>query len=212
MAAQTPSTSPFPGVPPAERWADRLRLWPRRTEVRRLRELLELGPATRLLDVGGGTGSFTARYASGLADVSVIEPREERVALARRDRPHLRFIVGHAESLPYEDLSFDRVVAVRSVHHMARAERFIAEAARVLVPGGSLVVEEMAPGSLTARLLAAPFGGHHGGGVRLRDPQEMRALLVGAGFERVETRMQGRYYFIRGRRPTAQSDLGESER
>jgi ubiquinone/menaquinone biosynthesis C-methylase UbiE len=60
------------------------------------------------------------------------------LAEARRAHPNLRFDEGDAEALPYSDRSFDAVVANLGIHHVARPGTAIAEALRVLRPGGRL--------------------------------------------------------------------------
>ena len=50
--------------------------------------------------------------------------------------PQLRFDEGDAEALPYPDHSFDAVVSNFGIHHIARPDKAIAEALRVLRPGG----------------------------------------------------------------------------
>lgn len=64
-------------------------------------------------------------------------------ATANYGRPGLRFRVGDAEALPFNAASFDLVVNVESSHNYPNLERFFAEVARVLRPGGHLVYADI---------------------------------------------------------------------
>ena len=64
-------------------------------------------------------------------------------ACRRRHRlPNLRFVATAACPLPFPDGSFDLVLAVEAVHLLADKGRFLAEAARVLRPGGRLLIAD----------------------------------------------------------------------
>jgi SAM-dependent methyltransferase len=92
----------------------------------------------RLLDVATGPGYAAERAAARGAHPIGIDIAEGMLALARRRRPELEFRWGDAEELPFEDGSFDAVVGGFVVNHLPHPERAIAEAARVLAPGGAV--------------------------------------------------------------------------
>jgi ubiquinone/menaquinone biosynthesis C-methylase UbiE len=88
--------------------------------------------------VGGGPGELAEWMRDELgADVSFVDlsPRMVELAQARG----LEAQVADAQELPFEDASFDVVVAAWMLYHVPDVPRALAEAARVLVPGGSLV-------------------------------------------------------------------------
>jgi ubiquinone/menaquinone biosynthesis C-methylase UbiE len=66
---------------------------------------------------------------------------------ARKRAPaNAEFVEGDATALPFPAASFDLVTTARTLHHVARPERVLAEAVRVLGPGGTmLVVDQLAP-------------------------------------------------------------------
>ena len=98
---------------------------------------LGVGPDSRVLEVGAGTGKFTAHLLALEAEVVAVEPVK-----AMREQLHLRFpnvtlFDAMADSLPFPDQSFDALVCAQSFHWFANAG-VLSEFARVLRPGGSL--------------------------------------------------------------------------
>jgi SAM-dependent methyltransferase len=93
---------------------------------------------TQILDLCCGTGLVAAAAARRAATPTGVDFSSAMLAEARRVHPHLRFDEGDAEALPYPDRSFDCVVANLGFHHVSRPGKAIAEALRVLRPGGRL--------------------------------------------------------------------------
>jgi ubiquinone/menaquinone biosynthesis C-methylase UbiE len=93
---------------------------------------------TCVLDLCCGPGYVAARARERGASPVGIDYSSEMVALAKTGYPDIAFREGDAESLHLEDRTFDAVVMNLGLHHIARPERAIAEAARVLRPGGRL--------------------------------------------------------------------------
>lgn len=114
---------------------------------------LALAPGEQVLDVGCGTGLLTAEAAGrvGAAGRVVgLDPLPLRVALAReRSRPwdgHTDFAVGRAEDLAgQEDGRFDAVYLNSVFHWLPEKHRPLAEALRVLRPGGRLGLTTATP-------------------------------------------------------------------
>ncbi len=101
------------------------------------------------LDVGGGTGR-AARAVPGV-DWTVVDASADMLAqAAERDIPGIR---GDAIRLPVADGSVDAVTIVDALHHIGRPREAIAEAARVLAPGGVLVIRDFDPNTVLGRLL-----------------------------------------------------------
>lgn len=94
-----------------------------------------------VLEVGSGRGggaSFIARYHRP-QQITGADFSPQAVALSQKRHAaiaNLSFTVGDAEQLPFADASFDVVVNVESSHCYGHIERFFAEVARVLRPGG----------------------------------------------------------------------------
>jgi ubiquinone/menaquinone biosynthesis C-methylase UbiE len=111
----------------------------------------ELRPTARLLDLACGTGRTLAQIAiahPGLRltalDLSPYYLQEARATLA--DVPDVSFVAENAESLPFRDAHFDVVTCVYLFHELPRParRRVLAEAFRVLAPGGLFVIEDSA--------------------------------------------------------------------
>jgi ubiquinone/menaquinone biosynthesis C-methylase UbiE len=109
---------------------------------KRLVDRLGLQPGARVLDVGCGTGRLTQWMASRAGQVVGIDPVEERIRFARSSNTSsARFEVGRAEALSaFEDSSFDVVCLSSVLHWVEDKARALAEARRVLRPGGRLGV------------------------------------------------------------------------
>jgi len=170
--------------------------WARREELARLRALVEPAAGVRVLDVGGGVGAVADVIARGAGEVVVLEPNAGRVREGRSRFPGLRFENGQGEKIPFPDLRFERVLAIRSFHHLERAEDFLAETLRVLVPGGRLVIEEISPRSLMARFFQLMHHGH----LEFRDQPGLRKFLEDAGFREVTVEPYRRWYFAVARK------------
>ena len=109
---------------------------------------MELGSlrGARVLDVGCGTGALASALAERAhARVWGVEPSEGMLAVARARVPRAAGLRhGRAERLPFRDGWFDAVVLSLVVHLLERPAA-LAEAARVLVPGGRIAIATFAP-------------------------------------------------------------------
>lgn len=109
------------------------------------RELLGDG-RQRALDIGCGEGKFTRGLAAFIGEVAGIDVKEKSIlkarAAAEAEGAKVDFRIGSADALPWPDAHFDVVIFSNSLHHMPDAARAIAEAMRVLTPGGVLYVME----------------------------------------------------------------------
>jgi SAM-dependent methyltransferase len=99
-----------------------------------LREALEGAPGPRLLDVGGGTGNYAAALRDEGWDPVVCDRSPDM--LARAAGKGLESVEADAQSLPFEDASFDALICVSMLHHVEDRPRALAEQRRVLRPGG----------------------------------------------------------------------------
>ena len=100
-----------------------------------------------VLDVGCGEGWLVRRLASAGARAVGLDPLASALERARREGssgPPARYVEGAAQALAFPSGSFDLVVFFNSFHHVPveSMDAALAEAARVLRPGGALYVQE----------------------------------------------------------------------
>ncbi|RSM71694.1 SAM-dependent methyltransferase [Amycolatopsis sp. WAC 01375] len=152
-------------------------------------ELLRLEPGSAVLDVGCGAGLAVSELSSWGFRALGVDLSTEMVGEARRRSPSSEFLVGDAYSLPV-DGGFAGYRADKVFHELAEPERALAEARRVLAPGGRIVLSgpdwealmiDSAYPALTreivrarASVIAAP-----------RIARGFRRLLAGCGFREV---------------------------
>jgi demethylmenaquinone methyltransferase/2-methoxy-6-polyprenyl-1,4-benzoquinol methylase len=124
------------------------RRWRKRT-----RQCLELEPGQRVLDLAAGTGVSTAELQrSGAYAVACdFSIGMLRVGKQHRGRRGVPFVAGDALHLPFADAAFDAATISFGLRNVADVHRALTELARVVRPGGRLVVCEF------SRPVFAPF-------------------------------------------------------
>lgn len=177
-------------------------------EVRQLIADLSLPPGSRGLDVGCGVGLFALWLAEAVGPdgrVLGIEPSEERVAAARdlvgeASAGRVEFRPGDGTDIDAPDASFDWVWCANVLHHIQDTGTALREFARVLRPGGCIVIVEsqLLPGlflpghpELEARLRAAEaaFSRDEGGEYSFQERRQRTPLsLREAGLEPISFR------------------------
>jgi MPBQ/MSBQ methyltransferase len=138
----------------------------------------------RTLDVGAGTGFSTVGIAEQVEANAITMLDQSHDQLRRADaKPELadcRKLVGDAEALPFADDSFDRYVSCGSIEYWPDPARAIAEAHRVVRPGGTvLVVGPLSPQRRVARLVADAW-------MLFPTRAQYRGWFEAAGFEEIE--------------------------
>jgi len=150
-----------------------------------------------LLDLGCGTGLFLAGYtAEGGTGVGLDLSRGMIVKARERCRSS-EFTVGTAERIPFRDNTFDAVSSLLAFSYLREPEKVLAEAYRVIRPGGSIAVCTLGRNLFTAGL---PVLYRVGETLRIRAvgvgafderyyrPEEMAGLFRHAGFTDIRVR------------------------
>jgi len=107
-----------------------------------------LDEAWTVADLGCGTGGLLEALSPFVASVVGVDSSAAMLSAARKRTarlPNVRLERGAMEALPLDDASLDAALVVLVLHHLPEPARALAEAARVLRPGGRLVVMDMQP-------------------------------------------------------------------
>jgi 2-polyprenyl-3-methyl-5-hydroxy-6-metoxy-1,4-benzoquinol methylase len=149
--------------------------------VARYRMVLDQVSGGTVLDIGGGDGYIAGQIAPLCRKVVVVDNEDAGVALAQeilRSFENVQVIKDDAYDLSFRDEEFDTVLMTDVIEHLDRPERAAAEAARVMAPGGAVLITtpQWSPDR--------PIDFHH---VKEYRPEELTALLDDH-FEHVEMR------------------------
>lgn len=147
-----------------------------------------------VLEIGFGTGLNLPHYPAGVRALTAIEPNPgmQRYAAKRISNSTIAVnMLGFSgESLPLEDASFDAVVSTWTLCSIADVEQALCEVRRVLRPGGRFLFLEhgLSPDPVVARWQHRlnPLQKVIGVGCHL--DRDIRGLVAGSGFSRLETR------------------------
>lgn len=112
-------------------------------------ESADLSGTERVLDVATGAGHTAFALAPHAAEVVALDITPEMLAVAQqvaneRHLYNIRFLKGDAQNIPCEEASFDVVACRQAAHHFPDARRAVQEWARVLRPGGKLILVDSA--------------------------------------------------------------------
>ncbi len=150
----------------------------------------EVRAGDRALDLGCGTGDFTAALAEAAAEAVGVEVAEAALERARTRHPELDFrLVPIDGPLPFEDGSFDLVWTSEVIEHVADTGQWLSEVRRVLAPAGRLLVTTPSHGRLRVALggverFSEPLGDH----LHLYTRRSLRTLLEEFGLREVRVR------------------------
>ena len=96
----------------------------------------------KILDLAAGTGSSSEPLAKAGADVTAADFSEGMIAAGRKARPHLNFVKADALNITFPDNTFDLLTISFGLRNTENTAKALAEARRVVKPGGRLVMVE----------------------------------------------------------------------
>jgi ubiquinone/menaquinone biosynthesis C-methylase UbiE len=180
--------------------------WPRLRWLGKLLDRLE--PGSSVLDLGCGSGDPADIEIAKAHTVTGVDISQTQIDLARHNVPAGHFLHGDAGSVQFPAASFDAVVSFYSLEHIPRREHeaLLRRIYDWLKPGGFLLfsmeaddVEELVGEWLGVPMFMSCF-----------DPDTMKRLVAGAGFELVETAIESQveqghdvpYLWLLARKPS----------
>lgn len=141
--------------------------------------LIESVPPGRALDAACGTGRHARRLVELGHEVTGVDLTPEMLHRAAASIPEATFLEGDLRRLPAEDASFDLVICGLALSHLAELGVAVNELARVLRPGGRMVVSVLHP--FLANLgWHAPFSDERGGRAFVREHPHTHADFMAA--------------------------------
>jgi len=153
-----------------------------------------------VLDVGCGDGTLTTEFhRKGASFVVGCDPDPHMIAKAAAGtmagRDAMSYLLGRAEHLPFRDQSFDVVTAITVLCFVEQRSRAVEEMARVLKPGGRLVIGGLGRWSTWAasRRIRAWLGNEFWRHARFTTTHELRTLAIPAGLH--VDRLRGAVYY-----------------
>ena len=164
-----------------------------------LLELVGAPEGRRILDVGCGDGALLAALAHRGAVATGVDTDPRMLAAAREraraETLEMTLVEGDAGALPFPDATFDVVLAVAVLCFVREVERAVTQMARVLKPGGRLVIGELGRWSLWAakRRISGWLGSPTWRAARFRTEKELTELIVVAGL--TVTAIRGAIYY-----------------
>ena len=181
-----------------DRWAGaygRSRLLP--SLQRKALAELALRADDHVLDVACGAGALVvgiaphveravgADFSGGMLDLA---RSRLRAAGDVEQLGNVEFVQAPSDALPFEDASFTALVCTTALHHFPDAQASIDEMARVLEPGGRLVIGDMARDALTTKLADPLMRRFEAGHVGLQRKRDIEAMVTSAGLRITRSR------------------------
>lgn len=152
-----------------------------------------------VLEIGPGYGATSRVLAERAGSLTVLELEPRYCEVLRRTLPgDVEVVQGDATAMPFADGRFSAVLSFTMLHHLpsrSAQDRLLAEATRVLAPGGVLAGTDSLGTGLLFRAL------HVGDTLVPVAPEELRARLDAAGLASCDVRRGGRSFRFRARKP-----------
>lgn len=147
----------------------------------------------RALEVGCGSGYWLERLDRWGLRATGLDPSRSMLRRAAARGTGVPLVRGRAESLPFRDGAFDRVLAIQVLHHLREPSAFASEARRVVRSGGGLLVIALDPSAGADRWYVYDYFEGTLALDRSRHPSssQLRRWLEQAGFTACRTALAG---------------------
>jgi len=161
-------------------------------------EMLAPASGEKILDVGAGRGIVANKVRTkGGSEVYAADHDPGRIAKMQAMFPSLKGYVAETESLPFEDSFFDKVYSTMAFHHFADPRKPLREFARVLKPGGALLIVEIKRSSGQGRFLRFVENAIHRSHVKTIEMDQLARFVKEDGeFEMRKTADNSYVYFV----------------
>ncbi len=215
MSADSPEAKKASSREHFDRWSreyerDHVSRWLQELQLEAL-GALELRPDDHLLDVGCGSGAAVRAAAPTVAHAVGVDLSQGMIARAHElagATPSVEFSVADAEALPFGDATFTTVLCTTSFHHYPNPGSAVAEMARVLTPGGRIVIADMVSDRLIMRVFDQVLRRTQPSHVGCQRSSDLAGLLTGVGFAEPTTRALFHGFFAIVAAGDAQSATG----
>lgn len=172
-----------------------------RSSKRYMRDMVPRSKSMRVLDVGCGTG-LNARILRDMGH-TVVGTDLSPVAIERlKEAGFEGYVCDVPAGLPFESGSFDLVYASEVIEHIGDTEGFLAELARVLKPGGMLMLSTPNSAFWPFRILGllgrTPTEVQHPGHLRFFSKRSLTDAIADAGFADISTSARHIYFLLPG--------------
>ncbi|MGL4346064.1 MAG: class I SAM-dependent methyltransferase [Cellulosilyticaceae bacterium] len=160
-------------------------------------EVIQLKRGNCILDIGCGIGDLLKRLSDKqLVHGFGLDVSEKMIEKAKLRYPFMRFEVGVAEVLPYEEKYFDAITIVGAFHHIPDPEQALAEIKRVLKDNKKLYIADFSIPFGVRQITNSIFPLLRSGDVRMYSKEEMVTLLEDAGFNKIEWHQKGIQFVV----------------
>ena len=154
--------------------------------VRKLVRLLNVNSDSVFLDLGCGTGNYTAALQKAAKTLVGIDISKGMIEQAQAKFPEIHLICGDVTSLPFDSETFDGAFAIQLIHHIKKKEIFFKEAHRVFRKGGCLAIHSCSHRQIRAFWFYHYFSkGLEVDLARIPDSDEIILMLERAGFSNI---------------------------
>ena len=154
--------------------------------VKRLVRILQVDKDSVLLDLGCGTGNYTAALQQIAKSVIGIDISQGMIDQAKAKYPEIKFICGDVANLAFDSETFDGAFSIQVLHHVKKREMFLEEAYRVLRKGGYIAIDSCSHTQIRACWYYHYFPkGLEKDLARIPDSKEIASFLEQTGFSNV---------------------------